>query len=442
MPHGTEFLDAARRAGSDCASCHAVEDGPFALARATLDPAVHAAAGFALDAPHAELECAACHDMDGADASAANADQAAVGERFRARHPGRDGADCGACHQDPHAGQFAEAACVDCHTALAFEPHRFDAARHAGLQLALEGSHAVLECGACHAEDGAAMRLFRGTDSRCSACHADAHADFAFASGRAGDCAACHDDVAVVDARAGFEHDVETGFGLVGAHGQADCEACHRAAPEPDATGRRFGHAAASFGLVGAGLAANNCAGCHADVHAGAFAQAESCADCHSLVSFRSGLGAFEHGAATGFALDGQHAELACTACHADGPAAPRGRRLAAGKDCASCHADNHAGQFVDSPRGADCARCHDTAVSFGEPVFRHNFDSDFPLQGRHRELGCASCHTLEDIAGSTVRRYWPVQSDCAACHGIEAGGVMRKRLGRGVNGGLKGGER
>lgn len=464
VPHGEAFLAAASPAGgelpdADCAACHDVTRGPFALAAETLDPAVHGAAGFDLDSPHASLDCTACHGEVG-DAEATERSPEEVVLAFAARHPGRERLDCAACHTDPHGGQFLDTGepedCVSCHVPTAFEGHAFDDERHAVLRLELTGGHAGLDCGACHLVDaalvGESVRAFRGTDAECAACHLDAHAGFPFENADGENCAACHEPVAFAGARKGFPHDSATGFELLGAHAEEACEACHLPALEADATGRTFGRVAALFGaLAGTGEASvdphdssagrfsdDDCARCHTDVHAGAFESANSCADCHSRFSFRSGLEPFEHGPATGFELDGQHAALDCTACHAEDPSAPRGRAFAAGPDCASCHADNHGGQFESSPRGADCARCHATDSPFREPLFHHDLDSDFRLEGKHRTLACASCHGLESIDGSAVRRYWPVDSDCAACHGVEEAGSLRKRLGRGVSGDLK----
>lgn len=423
VPHSEVFLEAGLQADGDCAKCHETALGGFSLASERMDEGVHGAAGFGLDAPHDGLDCTACHAAEGT---------------FAERFSGRSRTDCAACHDDPHAGQFApQEACISCHAQDAFEPHLFDKARHEELALPLTGAHGDEECAACHAPldgevDAPALR-FRGTDESCTACHEDAHGEFAFAGPGAEDCATCHSDVVFREAREGFGHGARTGFELRGAHGQEDCEACHLPAPVTDASGRRFGRVADLLalrsGVVDHARVVNaDCALCHEDVHAGAFGDAAaSCAECHSDLSFRTGMDAFDHGSATGFSLGGGHAELDCTACHADDASAPRGRAAAKGADCASCHDEPHAGQFVDSPRGADCARCHAPEAPFAEPHFDHDVDSDFPLEGRHRELLCAECHGTEEIEGGAVQRFWPVDADCAACHGVVEGGRLRR---------------
>lgn len=426
VPHTDGFLEAGRQSGEDCSSCHRASLGSFATAAERLDEAVHGAAGFGLDAPHDGLECSACHDSVGT---------------FEQRFSGRLRTDCAACHEDVHAGQFApDKNCISCHSETAFEPHLFDSARHSALGLALTGAHGEEDCEACHLpiESGSEVIGFRGTQAACVACHADAHGDFPFAGPGAEDCATCHDDVLFADAREGFSHGARTGFELGGAHGQEDCESCHLPASTPDEAGRMFGRVAElltkrSPAFEHKRVANTDCGLCHEDVHAGVFGgSARGCADCHSDLSFRAGLEDFEHGAETGFSLAGGHAGLDCAACHAEDSSRARGRALAAGADCASCHEEPHAGQFEASPRGADCTRCHAPEVPFAEPRFDHDTGSDFPLEGRHRELACDACHGTEQLDGSEVRRFWPLDRDCAACHGEVEGGRLRRSSGGG----------
>jgi hypothetical protein len=432
-PHSESFLAGSLEPGADCSVCHETSLGSFETATERLEPAAHDATGYGLDAPHDQLECTACH--------------APVGQ-FIDRFPGRQRSDCVACHEDPHGEQFAaDQACIDCHRQDAFEPHLFDADRHAVLALALSGAHGEADCAECHQPlvDAGEALAFRGTDATCAACHTDAHAGFDFAGEAPDDCASCHDDVAFPDARAGFGHGLRTGFELEGAHGEESCESCHLPAAEPDAAGRRFGRVALLLetrGALSAGsssrVANQDCGLCHVDVHAGVFARSEelaSCGACHSPLSFRTGLDDFDHAETTGFSLGGGHAELDCTACHADDSDALRGRAPAAGADCASCHDEPHGGQFAPSPRGADCARCHAPEAPFVEPHFDHDVDSDFPLEGRHRELACTECHALEDAGGTQLRRYWPLERDCTACHGVVEGGRLRRSSGRTTGG-------
>ncbi|HKO92580.1 MAG TPA: hypothetical protein VJU61_15600, partial [Polyangiaceae bacterium] len=68
------------------------------------------------------------------------------------------------------------------------------------------------------------------------------------------------------------------------------------------------------------------------------------CADCHSDRAFQ--LPDYAHEQATGYALDGKHAELRCEQCHpkatlSDGQSTTLWRLPY--DDCKDCHADPHA---------------------------------------------------------------------------------------------------
>ena len=345
---------------------------------------------------------------------------------------------CGSCHGEHNGPGFQLAGPRSFKVAGAGSREEFD---HERVGFEFAGAHLELDCSECHVNADAEVlepdqMRFRGLDQRCASCHEDDHAPV-FPE----DCTTCHDQEDWSEQRwdkhASF-------FERAGAHAQEDCTTCHLPSATPDETGRSFGRVAELLALRGVDLEARagghgrvrnqDCRLCHEDVHAGSFELADgaqpSCADCHSLVSFRSGLDDFDHGAATGFSLGGGHAELDCTACHVDDPSAARGRALATGANCASCHEEPHGGQFEAAPRGADCARCHAPEAPFLEPFFDHNTDSAFALEGRHVELDCAACHGLEEIAGAERRRYWPLDGDCAACHGVAEGGRLRRKSG------------
>jgi hypothetical protein len=436
-PHAPDFARGAAALaglgpGAGCVTCHVSEHTSFH------DPALmamsaeqHAASGFGLAAPHAELECQACHSPGK--------------NRFQARYPGRAPEACSVCHADPHGGQFAVGAfggqeCTACHAATHFEPHAFGVEEHASAALALDGAHLETECAECHvtpAED--APRAFRGTSDRCDACHADAHAGFFDASVAElpevahGECAQCHETTGFGDAGAEFEH-AFTGFALGGAHAESECAACHEPSAEPDATGRTFGKVHALFGAF------QGCATCHADPHLGLFdarpgvpALVEGragCARCHVESSFRTLPRGFDHGFWTGFPLAGAHAGASCAACHAPLGGAGRDGRTAAeaaGAACSDCHEDPHAGQFAAADGASDCTRCH-AAASAGFLVFDHERDARFPLGEAHAALDCAACHHTVPRDGLDVVHYRPLGRECADCHGGNAEVLLRRR--------------
>ena len=194
-------------------------------------------AEFALLGAHAGITCASCHVEPVATALPGNA--------------------CYDCHvdDDPHEMQLGET-CADCHNQEAFAEHvRFD---HDLTSFPLLGRHDEAVCEDCHAS-----RAFLDAPETCADCHAedDAH------DGRLGeDCALCHNpnDWFLW----AFDHDVQTGFVLEGAHEGLDCLACHRQ----------------SAPVVVALPTA--CGSCHRsdDVHAGAFG--DDCEQCHTSTSF------------------------------------------------------------------------------------------------------------------------------------------------------------
>jgi hypothetical protein len=285
--------------GKECQTCHSPSgwDQPrFDHARETEFPLLGKHSGLSCNACHTgpikeqELEpaCVACHRSDD-------------------RHAGRNGTDCGKCH---NADAWIETS--------------FDHGRDTDFPL--QNRHAELECEACHrarAEDETLAMA-------CYTCHRldDAH------QGRLGEaCETCHADSGWQDTR-NFEHDL-TAFPLIGQHAVVPCESCHVTAAFHETEG--------------------DCLACHAadDVHAGSLG--EQCSRCHNPNDWR--LWVFDHGQDTDFALEGAHADLACSACH-QSPG-----NMAASRSCGACHRtdDPHLGRF-----GRSCDRCHTTA-SFKE---------------------------------------------------------------------------
>jgi len=87
--------------------------------------------------------------------------------------------------------------------------------------------------------------------------------------------------------------------------------------------------------------------------------------------------------------------------------------------DCMSCHENDspHQGQFAESVLGPACEECH-TTERFTLDEFDHSRTS-FPLDGAHIEVACADCHVQETAAdGSLFTRFFPLSTECSACHG------------------------
>lgn len=281
--------------GTQCDQCHNTTDWETATgfdhARET---------GFPLLGGHAPLACKDCH---------------LPGEPVTAAQPA-----CVSCHRedDPHEGKNGDD-CGGCHNVTSWVSVDFD---HQGVSgFALLGSHRTLACTDCH--EGA---LSDPVPRNCVGCHSDDPHE-----GQLGDrCESCHNnDSWVQEVR--FDHALSP-FPLLGKHASLLCEDCHLSLRFHDVDG--------------------TCVSCHAedDVHDGAFGS--DCEGCHQPGGWS--IAQFDHEQHSGFALLGAHDALACQSCHGQ----PRLLQAASPQECVTCHRsdDPHAGHF-----GSDCARCHST---------------------------------------------------------------------------------
>ena len=241
-----------------CEKCHSISS----FRPASFDAAKHK--GYPLEGGHAVVSCAACHKQDASLAARAAPLRAFIEKRGRGDtisltsfHPPGDQRRCDTCHSDPHRGQFAgrvkQSGCADCHQVSAFSDVRFDHARESAYPLT--GAHASVACGACHFADAGGVVRYKGLRTECAACHADPHAG-QFTGVR---CEQCHETSAFK--KVAFVHRPPwTEFELQGKHADVRCESCHR---EVEVGGsarvRRY------RGVP------TTCAGCHVDVHRGAF---------------------------------------------------------------------------------------------------------------------------------------------------------------------------
>ncbi len=339
----------------------AVSPGPLALAHAHLEGLTgciecHAGVGGTPDE-----YCIACH--------------ADVGERKDRKlgvHGGFEGR-CASCHSD-HRGADADLLGLD-----------REAFNHQRALFPLRGAHAEVECDDCHtrAHPDTGREAFHPigvAHDRCASCHGDPHG-VEFAKER--DCAACHAE-AGWSARfllpeaadgSGFQHDLDTAFGLEGAHARVACGECHGSERAEAEKARR---------LAPGSSAPRDCAGCHEDPHENALGA--KCESCHTPAAWAGPEAIFDHARHGRFALDALHTGLACQSCHADA------RFGASGRDCESCHADAAAlvaGRFAGRTAAADphagrvdCRGCHPAALARPHLV-------DY-------ERLCVECHTPE----------------------------------------------
>lgn len=178
------------------------------------------------------------------------------------------------------------------------------------------------------------------------------------------------------------------------------CLACHTKLAARIATGHGL-HARPDFA---------RCEVCHIEHQGRGFA----------LIDWGTGGEArFDH-SRTGYALAGAHARLTCRQCHVARPASPvdgtsASSYLGLASDCATCHRDEHRGQFA----GAACLSCHGMAGWKPAAAFDHA-RSAFPLAGKHAVLACAACHPRRAAAAGepAVVQYRPLaHGACGDCH-------------------------
>ncbi|MGC3996103.1 MAG: cytochrome c3 family protein [Anaeromyxobacter sp.] len=402
-----------------------------------------------------QLSAAACLSCHGELRS-----RVAQGRGLHGRLSAADKASCQTCHHE-HLGR--DNALVDWG---AGGQKRFD---HGRTGFALNGKHRTADCARCHdprlvADAGVkevlakqpGRKTFLGAPTACASCHVDEH------RGQVGtDCARCHGEEAWRPVRA-FDH-ARTAFPLTGKHQRVDCAKCHKPAEAPpaQAAAGQVGPRSANTMTRLKGIPFAACTDCHKDPHQDRFGQ--GCASCHTTSDWRK-VGASATGERafhdkTRYPLRGQHATVACAACHG-APARYKGLAFGA---CTDCHADAHVGQLAAAPpagaTGAaarprtgppDCARCH-TVDGFLPARFEVE-DHDalaYRLEGAHRAVACNACHVrdpkLADKVPAAVRadlqkRKRPVRvslarldlprpADCRSCHKDPHGGQFDARV-------------
>jgi len=302
--------------------------------------------------------CVDCHEDVGTDIESS--------QGFHGKQPTIATAECATCHAD-HLGREADI------TGLI--PDTFD---HSLTDFPLEDAHSIQACDGCHVEgthmEGTeeVVTKFRDAPSECYTCHEadDAH------NGRLGEeCQQCHEPKTWLDTQ--FDHEEETDYALLGAHGEQPCAACHIDQHYEDTP--------------------TLCIDCHKldDVHAGS--RGNDCQDCHTEKDWKTTR--FKHFKETGFELEGSHAELTCNACHLDNMALETPPT-----ECVGCHSSNDVHQ---GSRGSECAECHNTRD--WEIDFDHERENGFALLGAHNELRCEQCHT-----GAVTD---PLPDTCEQCH-------------------------
>ncbi len=417
-PHQGQF-DHAPYQERGCLSCH--HQDRFHPHQFDVDR--HQLTDYPLLHSHQQVECNLCH-QDGKFADTANR--------------------CEQCHDDAHRQAFStrvdpDQLCESCHQPSQFRDLTTPFDHDHWTDFALAGAHGKLDCEKCHARTAAdehgrtfgwASSMHDGNPAACTGCHADVHAGiFDLASvpkeyrGEQG-CARCHNQSHFEgkDAVSAFEHQLWTQFELVGAHKQASCLSCHGDGLQQTPP-RRLATLHSQF----AGQAPL-CHQCHNDPHDGMFQVKgqQDCEQCHNNLSFRQVHPEFEHGKWTGFALQGEHKQASCLACHPHLPKADASGRTTAralGTACHECHADVHVGQFAEQGQ-TSCQSCHSVfQPEFLIPDFDHQKQTKYPLDETHQKVSCAECHPRWQLeGGGNAVRYRGTPTKCQDCHQVVPG--------------------
>lgn len=160
------------------------------------------------------------------------------------------------------------------------------------------------------------------------------------------------------------------------------------------------------------------CIDCHKDIHEGyineKYYPQKACNQCHVEEAWTSVK--FEH-TLTGFTLQGKHDKISCTDCHKPDPVQTEPKKVAftgLKQDCTTCHDNIHDRQF-DVEGVTDCKRCH-KFEAWKPSAFDHN-TARFVLDGAHKDVACAKCHTAEIVEGKQVVKYRLEKFECATCH-------------------------
>lgn len=383
-----------------CQDCHVEHHGrEFSLIRwpgGEIGRFDHRLTGHTLEGRHAALDCRDCHQA----AHIADPDPLLqAGKALDRTYLGLSG-ECLGCHADSHRGQLGTS-CTDCHDQEGWKPA--PAFSHDRSAFPLKGRHRQADCDSCHAtvHDGqGAYVQYRGVaHAQCTACHVDVH------QGRLGNqCNRCHSPNSWADIPQGrFSHDM-TPFPLKGRHQDLACTACHK-------QGRSS--PVARYGA---------CADCHADVHAGQFADRPgggACEGCHTEAGFSPSTYTLARHQQSRFPLDGAHPAVPCIDCHTKPEEGGVRRFRFAPLSCQSCHVSPHGAEIDDYLRRTSpltgksgCAFCHETgtwsAVRFDHAQTR------FVLDGRHLEAGCDDCHPGK---ADGKRPLTVADGRCQACH-------------------------
>jgi len=293
---------------------------------------------------------------------------------------------CRSCHENIDAdianrkgshglGKSRDADCKYCHTEHKGRDADIvqmvtESFNHSETDFELKGAHAITRCTACHVPD----KKYHEAPGLCISCHErdDVH------KGQLGEgCADCHDERSWSGQE--FNHD-DTEFRLLDKHADVACNSCHVNQQYRDLS--------------------SDCHACHGlnDVHAGRYGR--DCNACHTEAGWDRTR--FDHDRDTKYLLGGKHETVKCDLCHTGNLASQK-----LDTACISCHRgdDEHSGRY-----GRECQSCH-KPHGWDKARFDHTVKTKFPLNGKHEDVRCASCHRGDAYAEKLA-------TGCVDCHG------------------------
>lgn len=455
-----------------CVSCHSEHHGrTFESIRFDTKTFDHAKTGYQLQGGHTKVSCRECHQAKNiANATLKKNKNTYLGLQQK----------CTTCHDDYHQGTLSQS-CLNCHTMNSFQKApKFE---HSKTSFPLKGKHSEVSCIECHkvgTKNDKKFQFFSNVvHTNCTSCHKDPHEN-RFGQ-NCTKCHNEWSWKANPSIQQGFDHN-KTAFPLIGLHQNVSCKSCHKGSltdplrhqkclechqdyhngefnkpnqpaidckschevtqPFSFSTYDLTRHQSSSFPLSGAHQATScldchkpststkwsfsfndkSCVSCHQNIHDGflpeKYLSALNCESCHQTESWS--VVQFNH-QQTNFILTGQHQKTSCRSCHfKDGfnqQGFPLQQFSGLGKNCTSCHEDIHDGQFKNAEEN-DCTRCHTTEKDWPITNFDHQ-KSEFPLDGKHKEVSCVSCHKpKQNVDGKSVTLYKIKPFECIDCHG------------------------
>lgn len=353
---------------------------------------------FRLTGLHNKVECKNCHKTI--------TDNKFEDDKSYLKFAGLEFDDCTNCHKDPHNNKFGQN-CESCHNSSGWQNYAKNRFDHNRTRYPLKGKHTLVNCEKCHG-NSKSKKIARF--SECQDCHKDYHSGQFANRPKKGDCEECHSVNGFTPASFTISNHEKTNYPLTGAHLAIPCLACHEQKWINKTKTIQFD------------FSSTNCESCHNDPHKGQVDKYKNiitnssnkagCEYCHSTESWQSVQ--FDH-TQTQFLLEGKHNLIRCNICHiSEDKRFIKFSQLP--KECSSCHDDIHKGQFKDAQNITDCSKCHRPVDWFAEK-FDHEIHSTFKLQGAHSNVACEKCHKTEEVLGTTIVRYKPLNSECKTCH-------------------------